>query len=202
MKMFSDFTMVVYTIIFLVIGAGLIGLSLGLISANDVHQWIEYLYTDFNTQVYVGLAGFLVILYSLVTFHVTLGNIRREKTIAFDNPSGQVTISLTAIEDFIKKTAAHIPEVKELKPDVRANKKGINIDARVVVYSDSHIPEATEKVQGILRTRIQEMLGIEEPVNIKVHIAKIVEPEHDEGRGRGKGGGSPSYPSMMEYESV
>jgi len=103
-----------------------------------------------------------------------LGKMRREKTIAFDNPSGRVTISLSAIEDFIRRTATYISEVKELRPNVTANKKGIHVINRVVIYSDANIPDTTEKMQSILKNKIQEMLGIEETINIKVHIAKIV----------------------------
>ena len=175
MKIFSGFTMVVYTIIFLIIGAGLICVSLQVVPFEEIVRGLDYVYYDLNAKTYVGVAGLLVIFYSLFTLQISIGNFRREKTIAFDNPGGQVTISLTAIEDFIRKTAAHIPEVKELKPNVVAGKKGINIGTRAVVFSDSNIPDATEKVQAILKSRIQEMLGIEEAITIKVHIAKIVE---------------------------
>ncbi len=108
---------------------------------------------------------------------ITMGKIQREKTIAFENPDGQVTISLTAIEDFIKRAIRQLPEVKELKPSVRASKKGITIINRVTLYSDIHIPETTEKIQNIVKTRVQDMLGVEEPITIKVHVVKIVHKE-------------------------
>jgi len=82
-----------------------------------------------------------------------------------------------------------MPEVKELRANVTAGKKGINITNRAVIYSDTNIPEVTEKIQNMLKNRIQEMLGIEETINIKIHIAKIVPVESSEGRnskGRGK----------------
>ena len=174
MRIFSGFTMFFYTLVFLAIGCGLIILSLNIIANEEVINFLDYSYSTFvNTRLIMGLVGLLLILYSLVAVQVSLGNIRREKTIAFDNPSGQVTISLSAIEDFIKRTAAYITEIKELRPNVTAGKKGINIVNRVTIYSDSNIPETTEKIQNILKSRIQDMLGIEEAINIKVHIAKI-----------------------------
>jgi len=173
MRIFSGFTMLVYTLVFLAIGCALIAFSLNLILIEDIIPAMEYAFDTLNVRLAIGLVGLLLILYSLVAVQISIGNMQREKTIAFDNPSGRVTISLSAIEDFIRRSSAHIPEVKELRADVKASKKGINITNRVVVYSNANIPEATEKIQNILKHRMQEMLGIEEPINIKVHIAKI-----------------------------
>ena len=184
MRIFSGFTMFFYTLVFLAIGCALIVLSLNVISVDDITRAVEYVYNTMNVQWMLGLIGLLVIIYSMVAVQVTLGALQREKTIAFENPSGRVTISLSAIEDFIKRTASHIPEVKELRPNVIASKKGINIVNRVVIYSDANIPEITEKIQSILKNRIQEMLGIEEPINIKMHIAKIVSREKNENKVR------------------
>ncbi len=182
MRIFSGFTVFFYTLVFLAIGCGLIVFSLNIISIDDIMRAIEYTYTTINVQFMVGFVGLLLIIYSLVAVQVTLGNLQREKTIAFENPSGRVTISLSAIEDFIKRAAAHISEIKELRPHVRANKKGIHIINRVVIYSDANIPDATEKMQSVLKNKIQEMLGIEEPINIKVHIAKIIAREAKENK--------------------
>lgn len=182
MKIFSGFTMLVYTLVFLAIGGGLIILSLNMISGEELITFFDYSYNTLNVRLIMGLVGLLLILYSLVAVQVSLGSIRREKTIAFDNPSGQVTISLSAIEDFIRRTAAHIPEIKELRPNVTAGKKGINIVNRVTIYSDSNIPETTERIQNILKSRIQDMLGIEEAINVKVHIAKIAAKDKEESK--------------------
>lgn len=182
MRIFSGFTMFFYTLVFLAIGCGLIVLSLNIISMDEIISAIEYAYSTLNVRLMVGLVGLLLIIYSLVAVQVTLGTIQREKTIAFENPSGRVTISLSAIEDFIRRTAAYIPEVKELRPSVTANKKGINIINRVVIYSGANLPGTTEKMQSILKSKLQEMLGIEEPINIKVHIAKIAAGEGRENK--------------------
>lgn len=182
MRIFSGFTMFFYTIVFLVIGCALIALSLNIISLDEVMRAMEYSYTVINVRLVIGAVGLLLIIYSLVAVQIALGNLQREKTIAFENPSGRVTISLSAIEDFIRRTSTHISEIKELRANVTATKKGINITNRVIIYSDANIPNATERIQSILKNRIQEMLGIEEPINIKVHIAKIATKEKSESK--------------------
>lgn len=182
MRIFSGFTMFFYTLVFLAIGCILIALSLNIISLNEVMRAMEYSYNVTNVRLAIGAIGLLLIIYSLVAVQLALGNLQREKTIAFENPSGRVTISLSAIEDFIRRASTQIPEVKELRANVTANKKGIHITNRVTVYSDANIPNTTERIQSILKNRIQEMLGIEETINIKVHIAKIVAKEKKESK--------------------
>jgi uncharacterized alkaline shock family protein YloU len=40
--------------------------------------------------------------------------------------------------------------------------------------SEVNIPEFTAQLQEMLRSRVQEVLGIEEPIIIRIHISKIV----------------------------
>lgn len=180
MRATNILAVIFYTLIFSLIGGVLIGFSLHLILVTDLVNILEYIYNTYNLRIAIGVAGLLLIFIGLGLAQLILGRIQREKTIAFTTPSGQVTISLVAIEDFIKRLTHHIPEVKELKSDVTASKKGIEVYARVALWSNMNIPETTEKIQEIIRRRIQEMLGIEEALTIKVHVAKIITKEEAE----------------------
>ena len=166
-----------YTLVFLMIGGLFIVGALNIIPQEVIIETVSTMYATANVRLIVGVTGILLIFISLMVVQITMGKIRRERTIAFENPDGQVTISLTAIEDFIKRAVKQMPEVKELKPNVRASKKGIIIVNRVTLFSDINIPETTEKIQNIVKTRVQDMLGVEEPINIKVHVVKIVHKE-------------------------
>jgi uncharacterized alkaline shock family protein YloU len=180
MRATTILAIIFYTLILSLIGGVLMGLSLHLILVTDLVNILEYIYNTYNLRIAIGVTGLLLIFIGLGLAQLMLGKIQREKTIAFTTPSGQVTISLVAIEDFIKRLTHHIPEVKELKSDVTATKKGIEVYARVALWSNMNIPETTEKIQEIIRRRIQEMLGIEETLTIKVHVAKIITKEEVE----------------------
>ncbi|MCX5686224.1 MAG: alkaline shock response membrane anchor protein AmaP [Candidatus Omnitrophica bacterium] len=177
MKILSGLTLFFYTVVFLAMGVIFIAVSLNLITQETLTDTISTLYAATNIRLILGLVGILLVFISLMVVQFTMGKIQREKTIAFENPDGQVTISLSAIEDFIKRALKQLPEVKELKPSVKASKKGITIVNRVTLFSDVHIPETTEKIQNIVKTRVQDMLGVEEPINIKVHVVKIAHKE-------------------------
>lgn len=177
MRLISGLTLFFYTIIFLAIGSLFIAISLDLIPQEAIAETIAMIYATTNTRIILGITGIILIFISIMVVQLAMGKLQREKTIAFENPDGQVTISLSAIEDFIKRALKQLPEVKELRPDVRASKKGITIINKVTLFSDINIPEITEKIQNIVKTRVQDMLGVEEPINIKVHVVKIVHKE-------------------------
>jgi uncharacterized alkaline shock family protein YloU len=177
MKFFGGLVLFFYTMVFVILGGFFIAVSLNAVSQEMIIETINAAYAASNLRLILGITGMLFIFISLLVVQITLGKIKRERTIAFENPDGQVTISLTAIEDFIKRALKQLPEVKELRPNVRANKKGITIVNRVTLFSDINIPETTEKIQNIVKSRVQDMLGVEEPINIRVHVVKISHKE-------------------------
>ncbi|MDP3803917.1 MAG: hypothetical protein Q8Q87_00025, partial [Candidatus Omnitrophota bacterium] len=82
------------------------------------------------------------------------------------------------------------------------SKRGIVIVNKVVLFSDVNIPETTEKIQNIVKSRVQEMLGVEETVEIRVNVTKIV---HKEERSRDTKKDDtkvpPPYRGTIEYSS-
>ena len=99
--------------------------------------------------------------------------LNKNKTVSFQNPDGEVTVSLSAIEEYVKKIAKSINGIKDVKSDVNIKKKGININTEVSILSGVNIPEVTERIQMEVKNRVQSMLGVDENVNITMHVKKI-----------------------------
>ncbi len=173
MNILNRITMLFFLVVFVAIGLFLLLVSVKFIQSEPLLNALDYIYASMNLRVGVAVVGGLLILISIAAYQFTVARIERQKNIAFNNPDGRVTISLSAIEEFIKRIGSALPEVKELKSDCIATKKGIDISTRVIFWSDANIPEATEKIQSLIRTRIQEMLGVDEPIIVKVHVTKI-----------------------------
>ena len=198
MRFLEGLTLFFYTLVFFVVAALFIIVAMNIIPQEAVFDGISAIYASNNTRLILGIAGALLLFISIMVVQLTMGKIQREKTIAFENPDGQVTISLTAIEDFIKRALKQLPEVKELRPSVKAGKKGIKIINRVTLFSDINIPETTEKIQNIVKNRVQDMLGVEEPIDIRVHVVKI---DHKEELSKiaKKDEASPQFKGTIEY---
>ena len=183
-----------YTFIFILIGAGLIAVSLKLVQPQDIAALLSYLHGSFNYRIITGLCGFLLMLISVSFAQLVLGRFQRERTIAFSTSSGEVTVSLSAVEDLIKRLSNVMPEIKELRPDVIATKKGILVDLKVILRSEANIPELTSRLQDITRAKIQEVLGIEEQIVVRIHVAKIISLEEKDRRKKEMLKDEPSVP--------
>jgi len=153
-------------------------------SIEYISNFLTYIQSSLYARVIFFLSGILLILISFSFAQLILGRFQREKTIAFATSTGEVTIALSAVEDLIKRLAGIIPEIKELRPDVIATKKGIVVDIRVVLRSEANIPELTARLQEITKSKIQEVLGLEEQFIIKIHVAKIVSIEEKDKKRR------------------
>jgi uncharacterized alkaline shock family protein YloU len=182
MRFFTVLGILFYAAVIILIGLTLIAFAFNLLPLNDLNRAFTYLQYSLNSRIIVGLSGLLLILVSFSFAQLILGRFQREKTIAFSTTSGQVTVALTAIEDLIKRLGGIIPGIRELRPDVIATKKGLEVDLRVILKSEVNIPEFTARLQEITRTKIQEVLGLEEQILIKIHIAKIISSEEKERR--------------------
>jgi hypothetical protein len=184
MRIFTVLGILFYAAIIILVGVAMIIFSLNLLQPQDINTLLIYTQDNPNSRIIVGLSGLLLILISFSFAQLILGRFQREKTIAFTTSSGEVTISLSAIEDLIRRLGGIIPEIKELRPDVIATKKGIMVDLRVVLRSEANIPELTARLQEITRSKIQEVLGLEEQIIIRIHVAKIISLEEKEKRKR------------------
>ncbi|MFC1645624.1 alkaline shock response membrane anchor protein AmaP [Candidatus Omnitrophota bacterium] len=157
------------------LGTVILGFSLHLIELNDVIFQLNEVYNNLNARIGMGATGIFFILLAMLFAQVSSSSREREKTIAFNNPSGQVTITLFAVEDLIRRMGQELPQVKEIKPDVKATKKrGIQIRLRLVMKSEINIPEFTAQLQEMVKSRIREIFGIDEQIVVKIHVAKIV----------------------------
>jgi uncharacterized alkaline shock family protein YloU len=194
MRIFTVLGILFYATVLILVGATLIAFSLNILPYSDITNLLAYIHGAFNLRVIVGLSGLLLILVSFSFAQLILGRFQREKTIAFTTSSGEVTIALSAVEDLIKQLTFVIPEIKELRPDVIATKKGIIVDLRVVLRSEANIPDLTSRLQEITKSKIQEVLGLEEEIIIKIHIAKIISREEKDKKRKESEKDEPSIP--------
>ncbi|MBN2097508.1 MAG: alkaline shock response membrane anchor protein AmaP [Candidatus Omnitrophica bacterium] len=177
MRALGALVVFIFTLIFAILGGILVAFSFNLYTVENLTYLIGQVLAFPNIHLVIAGLGLFLILASISVAQITFGKMQREKTIAFNNPDGQVTVSLAAIEDFIRRLSLSLAQVKDLRSHVIAGKKGIEINVRVALWADANIPQTTESIQGIIKNRIQEMLGIEDPIVVRVHVGKIIQKE-------------------------
>ena len=182
MRFFTILGVIFYAVVLILIGIGLFAiavifsLKLPLVQPQMINDLLLHLQNNFSTRLIIGMSGILLILVSFAFAQLILGKLQREKTI-LRTGSGEVTVALSAVEDLIKRLSGSMPEIRELRPDVITSKKGILVDLRVILKSEANIPDLTARLQETIRSKIHNVLGIEEEIIVKIHIAKIISIE-------------------------
>jgi hypothetical protein len=121
--------------------------------------------------VIVGLVLLLIVLIYLATFGPASP---RKRFISFESENGEVSISINAVRDFIRKLGDEFSAVISMDPQIRYEKKLICIDLNVKVQTGSRIPELSRMLQDRVRESIRDGLGIIEVREIKVKVQEIV----------------------------
>jgi len=119
-----------------------------------VNDFLIFAQASLNARIIIFLSGFLLILISHSLAQLILSRFQREKTIAFATPSGEVTIALSAVEDLIRRVGSLLPEIKELRPDVRATKKDTIITDLQLMHADQRIQRLQHQVREARQTNI------------------------------------------------
>jgi len=161
--------------IVVLMGVGFYALAFSL-RVNNILKPIEFLYDNPRGRIIAMVIGILLILTSLILiFAHSKASLKDSKTISFDNPSGKVKISLSAIEDFIRKVALQIPGIHDMKPHAIARKNKIVIETKVVIWGSENLLNISQKAQEAIQSYLQEILGGEEKIQINMHVVKVLQ---------------------------
>ncbi|MBF0593791.1 MAG: alkaline shock response membrane anchor protein AmaP [Candidatus Omnitrophica bacterium] len=173
MRVLIKIAILFYVIIIMVTGLLGVVLMAHLVDLQGYQKVLAFVYNDPKAGMITGVVIVAIMVISIVLARIIYGRQEQERIITFDNPLGRVTISLSAIEDLVRRMAVRAPQIKEIRPEVSSTKKGIKVDIRLVLRSDVNISELTADLQEMIKRRIQDVIGREERVMVRVHVIKI-----------------------------
>ena len=146
----------------------------GLIGYDDVQPIFAAIYYDDDLRLLVGLVAIIILFFNYIFYRMFSVNMHKEKIIAFDNPSGRVTVSLAALEGLIKRNCYKLPEINEVRPQISSVKKSLHVKLRIIFSTEVNIPETTSRVQDMIKRKVQDTIGIDIPVNVTIFVGKIL----------------------------
>ena len=140
-----------------------------------IDQWTS----DPSSRLILGIAGIAMIVVLFAYIYIKSRFAHQEPSIAFDNPDGEVSISLKAIEDFVGRIGRDFAEVKSLEPQIVPKRDGVEIILRGELWSGPNIPKLTERIQNLVKSQVQNILGIENVQSVTLSVSKILAREKD-----------------------
>ena len=174
MKFSTRVVVLFYVILVMFISTVILMVSLRMLDYGLVSTLVYHIYNDKDLRLVITIWIGIVLFLNFIFYRLLVGNAYVEKTIAFDNPSGRVSVSLVALEDLIKRILARLSEIKESKPDVTATKRGLQVRIKITLRSEANIPDLTSRVQDLVKRKIQDMIGIDEPISVTIYVSKIM----------------------------
>lgn len=163
-------------------GLGLVGLSLD-IKSLEPKLYIDVLTYVVNSNLWIRTAifliGLLIILNLFRNIQLVLLSQKRNKTIKTESEQGNVSITLTAIEDLIRKTLEEDTIISFIRPKIYPSKKEIIIQVKLGLKSITNIKTFSEAIQTKINNKLSSVLGSEKKLRINIEIQKISFPRKE-----------------------
>ncbi len=164
----------IFTILFGVLSGIFIGASLHYFKLSFIQYYLTQFYGDLRTRIILFFGGILLFLLWIWFLQCLFVRREREKNIAFQTEKGEVVISLGAVEDFLRKICADISEIRDLRPVIRAGRKGkIEVELRLILNPLQELPDFTSHLQNLVKEKLQSLLGVEE-IKVRIFVSKIL----------------------------
>ncbi len=179
MKLRAKFFLVLFGVILVVLSIFLILYTWGVVDQSDIQCLYSSIERFIPVKILYTSIGGITIIFVILSLNFVWAGMEAERNIAFKTEHGEVLITLSAIEDYIRRFLKEKPDIRDVRVKVIAKKiarkKGLVVAVKTAVASEIKLPQLTEGLQEDLKKKIQEMLGLEEPITIKVYISKIGE---------------------------
>ncbi len=177
MKVFNVLAHVIAILAFLTLGSLLVIVSFHIISVEDATLQLRELYANPWRSVQTGCMGLVFIAVGLVFTRMLLKRRRQAEAIIYHSDRGPIVVSVTAIEDTVKKVLKHFHLVKDWKTKVLVQGKDVEIRLRLTLWSGGRIQELLVEIQEEIRARVKKMLGDENKLEITCDVQRIEDHE-------------------------
>lgn len=180
MGFFNRFLLFIYTLCVAFLSLGVIAIVLHVIPERNI--WNEYQYLAANWQTGAG-----ALLFFLLSVHLLFCSLASSKSKSVSNSgevivvkgdSGNVEVSLGAIQDMVHRISSNVNGVREVKiacgihQDKELGDK-LKVDVRLSVGQERSVSAISDDVRGKLSDSIRNVLCIEDS-EIAVYIDSVV----------------------------
>ena len=120
------------------------------------------------------IAGFIVlVILAVLLFIVAFSRVKKASRIKVATEEGnEVEISLSAIDNVVRRAANSVPQVKGLSTNLDVVNDGLNVDLNVTVPTDEALPAVGAAVRQAVTDQVSAMTGVV-PRKVRVQVVKV-----------------------------
>ncbi len=182
MKFLTRMVVLFYVTLIIYLSSFVLLFVFNYIDIYNVFNFLTVVYLDETARMVFAVVAGAMLFLNYIFYRIFTVNIHKEKTIAFDNPAGRVGVSLVAIEDLTKRVISRMSEVREVKSRISVSKRGLQIKIKLILRAEGSIPEVTSRVQELVKRKVQDTIGLDEPIEVAIYVGKILPDQGKEKR--------------------
>ncbi|WP_408954651.1 alkaline shock response membrane anchor protein AmaP [Natroniella sp. ANB-PHB2] len=156
MKLLDKFFMLLFTVILILLSSVMIGLAVDLVSFQHLFEFIRGL----EGRVEVGVIGLIFFLMSVRILQLLFRRKKSKSAVVDNAKTGTIMISLEAINSLVRKLVEQEDKVVESNSKIKIKDKGVHIYLKLVVYTETNIPNLTQKLQEIIKEQVTQSTGV------------------------------------------
>ena len=146
--------------------------------ADIANNWLRDLATlfisgNYHWQLLLIAAGVLI-LGGLSLFVALVRKSEQPQMVVGSSESGQVNISLAAVDSVVKKACLEITAVHESHTKLKATRDGVAIFLNLTVPHQTNIPETAASLQAVVKQQLESLTGLQVK-EVKVLIANVAD---------------------------
>ncbi len=177
MKVVHAFAQLFAIFAFLTLGSLLIITALHIVSMDDAILKIREVYANPWKSIQTGFIGLLFIMVGLAFAKMLVKKGREAEALIFQSEMGPIVVSVTAIEDVVKKVLRRFHIVKEARIKTLIHGRDVEIKLRVTLWSGGRVAELLAEIQNEMRSRVAKLLGPENKLEITCDVQRIHDHE-------------------------
>lgn len=162
---------------FLTLGSLLLMVGLHLLSYEDALLRVQEIYANPWRSLQTGLTGLLFIFIGLAFGKMLIKRGRQTDAVILQGEMGPIVVSVTAIEDIVKKVLKRIALVKEWKPKTQINDSEVEVKLKLILWSGGDVPSLLNGIQLEIGDRLRKILGKDCRVEILCDVVRIEESQ-------------------------
>ncbi|MEW5932299.1 MAG: alkaline shock response membrane anchor protein AmaP [Bacillota bacterium] len=108
----------------------------------------------------LGILGVLFFAFSVRFLTLGVRNQRGARSVVHETAMGDVSVSLGAIENLVRRVARQCTGVRDVRGWVRYGAAGLSVRLRLIVSPDVNIPKASEEVQKAVAEYVRDVVGV------------------------------------------
>lgn len=181
MKVFDLFTKLFSVFAFLTIGSLLMMVSLHVVAWDDLIKDLGRIYDNPRAAFQAFLIGVFFIFMGLAFAKILIKQTRYAGGLVYTGPMGRTTVSISAIEDVVRKALKKYPEVLTFSLKCRGYEKKAEVKLKLVIRQGVVLPEFTNEVKREILSRLERVLGLSNDVEVFIHVRNVKEDASVEG---------------------